>query len=77
MSKRPINVETKPRYKDEPIERMIKRFMKKIKKERVVENFIERQRYEKPSVKRKREKERRKKTLEKLRLKQESYFKTN
>jgi len=77
MSKRPINVEIKPRYKDEPIEKMIKRFLKKIKKERVIENFIARQRYEKPSTKRKRAAERRKKILEKLRLKQESCFKTN
>ena len=77
MSKKPINVEVKPRYNGEPVEKMIKRFVKKTKKERVVEKFIDRKRYEKPSTKRKRERERRKKVLEKLRLKRESYFKTN
>ena len=29
--KTPVNVEVKPRHRDEPIERLIKRFMKKVK----------------------------------------------
>jgi len=69
MSKRPINVEVKPRYKDEPIEKMIKRFAKRVKNKKIIENVIARRRYEKPSITRKREKQRRKKVLEKLHLK--------
>jgi len=69
MSKRPINVEVKPRYKDEPIEKMIKRFVKRVKNKKIIENVIARRRYEKPSITRKREKQRRKKVLEKLHLK--------
>jgi len=71
MAIRPINVEVKPKYEDENIERMVRRFTKKCKKERIIENFRERQRYEKPSVKRKKEKAQRKKVLEKLRIERE------
>jgi ribosomal protein S21 len=66
MSKRPVNVEVTPRYHNEPAEKMIKRFMKKVKNERIVEDFRERQRYEKPSLKRKRLKHRKRLILEKL-----------
>ena len=71
MTTRPINVEVKPRYENENIERMVRRFTKKCKKERIIENFRERSRYEKPSVKRKKEKARSKKVLEKLRIERE------
>ena len=71
MTTRPINVEVKPRYENENIERMVRRFTKKCKKERIIENFRGRSRYEKPSVKRKKEKARRKKVLEKLRIERE------
>mgnify|MGYP005818936677 CR=1 FL=1 len=72
MSRRPINIEIKPKYKDEPFERMARRFMKKVKKERIVENYRDCMYYEKPSMKRKRERARRKKVLEKLRSKREN-----
>ena len=72
MSKRTINIEIKPRYRDEPFERVVRRFMKKVKKERIVENYRDRMYYEKPSMKRKRERARRKKVLEKLRWKREN-----
>ena len=65
------NAEVKPKYENENIEKMIRRFTKKCKKERVVENFRDRARYEKPSIKRKREKAHRKKVLEKLRIERE------
>ena len=71
MAVRSINVEVKPKYENENIERMVRRFTKKCKKERIIENFRERSRYEKPSVKRKREKAQRKKVLEKLRIERE------
>ncbi len=67
MGKRkPILVEVKPRYAKEPVERMIKRFSKKVKKERIIENYIEKKSYTKPSVERRRKEKRRKKVLEKL-----------
>jgi len=71
MAVRPVNVEIKPKYENENIERMVRRFTKKCKKERIIENFRERMRYEKPSIKRKKEKARRKKVLEKLRIERE------
>jgi len=77
MPKRPINVEIKPKYDDEPLDRMIRRFSKKVKKEKIIENFIERRKYEKPSIKRKREKHRRKRVLEKLRIEKENKEKNN
>ena len=64
-----ILVEVKPRYKNEPIEKMIKRFVRKAKKEKIIEGCLERKRYEKPAEKRKKEKRRRKKTLQKLHAK--------
>jgi|7_EtaG_2_1085326.scaffolds.fasta_scaffold266928_1 small subunit ribosomal protein S21 len=48
---KPINVETVVR-KGEPIEKAIKRFMRKVKKEKVIEEFLERRFFEKPSAKR-------------------------
>ena len=72
MPKRSINVEVNPKYKDESLDKMIRRFSKKIKKEKIIENFIEKKRYEKPSIKRKREKHRRKRVLEKLHIEREN-----
>jgi len=71
MAVRSINVEIKPKYENEDIERMIRRFTKKCKKERIIEDFKDRMRYEKPSIKRKKEAEHRKKVLEKLRIERE------
>ena len=68
--KRPVHVEVKPRYRDEPVEKLIKRFSKKVKNERIIEKALERRRYIKPSVKRRKEKIRRKKILQKLNRKQ-------
>ncbi len=53
----------------EPVERMIKRFLKKCKKERILDKYRETRYYEKPSVKRRREAQRRKATIEKLKSK--------
>jgi small subunit ribosomal protein S21 len=63
---RPINVEIRPRDKNESLERMIKRFTKKVKNSKILDVYKERQRYEKPSDKRRKDKARRKKLLEKL-----------
>ena len=71
MSKRSINIEIKPRYRDEPFERVMRRFMKKAKKERIVENYRDRMYYEKPSVKRKRMRKRRKENSRRYQEKQQ------
>jgi|TARA_R110000796_G_C14397150_1_gene417153 ribosomal protein S21 len=65
-SKKPIRVEVRAKYPDEPIERMIKRFNKKVKKERIIEIFLEQKNYEKPSDRKRKLQKRRKKVLEKL-----------
>jgi small subunit ribosomal protein S21 len=44
-----VNVKVRPK-KDESFERMLKRFSKKVKKERIIEQVRERSYYEKPSV---------------------------
>jgi len=70
--KRSVNVVVKSKYNGEPIERMIRRFNKKVKKEKIIEDFRENRYYEKPSERKKREARRKKKVLEKLRLKREN-----
>ena len=65
-NKKPINVEVKPRHRAEPPEKLIKRFMKKVKNERIIEKTLEKRRFIKPSVKRRKEKMRRKKLMQKL-----------
>ena len=69
--KRPINVEVEAR-RNEPIDRLLKRFAKKIKKELIFEEVRERLYYEKPSEKRIRMKKRRKAILDKLKRKEET-----
>ena len=60
MSKHPINVEVEPR-RNETIERTLKRFSRKVKKEGILQHVRDRMRYEKPSVKKKRAQKQRKK----------------
>jgi len=51
MSKQNTHVNVRVREKKgEPFEKMVKRFLKKVKKERIVEQVKERRYYEKPSV---------------------------
>jgi len=65
MARRAINVEITPRN-NEPIERTIKRFLKKVKKEKIIENYRDRRYYEKPSVTRKKKQLQRKRVAQKL-----------
>lgn len=51
-------------------EKMIKKFLKKVKKAKVVEDALERRYYVKPSVKRKLEEEARQRVLKQLREEQ-------
>jgi len=59
------HVEVKAR-RNEPTEKLIRRFSKKVREERILEEARERMYYIKPSVKRRRERIRRKKVLDKL-----------
>ena len=59
-----INVQVKAR-KNESTENLIKRFNRKIKREGILEQVKNKMYYEKPSVKRRREKVRRKRVLKK------------
>lgn len=66
-----VRAEATPRDPNEPVERMIRRFTKKVKKERIIELYLEGTQYEKPSERRRKEKAQRKKTLKKLRIERE------
>ena len=56
MSKQNTHVNVRVREKKgEPFERMVKRFLKKVKKERIIEQVKERSYYEKPSVTKRKE----------------------
>ena len=63
-----VNVKVRAR-RNEPVENLIKRFNRKVKREGIIEEVRNRRFYEKPSVKRRREKVRRKRILKKLLIK--------
>ena len=69
--KRPVNVQT-PVRKGESIDRAIKRFSRKVKKEGIIDAYKERMYYEKPTDKRKRKAKARAKILQKLKQKRET-----
>lgn len=60
--------------KNETADSLIKRFMRKMKKEQLLAELMERSAYEKPSVRRRREKQKRKQVIAKLSKKQEEDF---
>ena len=60
-----VNVQVQAR-RNEPTENLIRRFSRKVKREGVIDEVKNRMYYEKPSVKRRREKVRRKRVLKKL-----------
>ena len=51
-----VNVQVDIRETNGDINKLIRKFMKKVKKERIIENYLDRQFYEKPSVRRRKEK---------------------
>jgi small subunit ribosomal protein S21 len=53
---RTVNVEVTLKEVGGNINRLIRKFMKKVKKERIIEDYLDRRFYEKPSAKRRREK---------------------
>ena len=62
---KPVHIDVKVRD-NETIERALKRFTRKVKKEGIIQQVRERMRYEKPSDKKARIAKRRKKVLDKL-----------
>ena len=69
MSKSTINVEVCPR-RNETIERTLRRFTKKVKKEGIIDSVRERMYYEKPSDKKRRLAKKRKAVLRRLKQKE-------
>ena len=61
-----INMQVYPKGKEDP-RRMIKRFVRKCKKEGFLREVVERQRFTKPSDKKRIQKKKREKVLKKLR----------
>ncbi len=74
MSKHPANVSVKPRGKFDNDHRMIKRFMKKVKKYKVLEKYRETLRFQKPSEKRRKAEKKRQKVLDKLKAEEKKYM---
>lgn len=64
------NIEVKAR-KNESVESLIKRFSRKIKETGIIKEVLDRRYYEKPSVKRRLDKIKRKRVLEKLKREQD------
>jgi ribosomal protein S21 len=52
-----VNVEVTLEQAGGNVSRLIKRFIKKVKKERIIEDYLEKSRYVKPSEKRRRKKQ--------------------
>ena len=72
MSKKhPINIEITPKP-NEPIERTLKRFSRKVKKEGIMDQLRERARFEKPSDKKRRLAKKRKAVLRRLKQKEQT-----
>ena len=65
MAKNVAHVVIKPRHKNDTPQRMIKRFIKKVKKEKIVETYREKMRYQKPSEKRRKAEKNRQRLIKK------------
>ena len=73
MAKKAVNLSEKPRGKNDNEARMIRRFMKKMKKYKILENYRDTLRFEKPSAKRRKEEKKRQKVLDKLKAEEKRY----
>lgn len=62
---KPINLEVRLKDGEDSL-RLIKRFLKKLKKQKITEEFLAHSYYLKPSLRRREEKKKRKRVLEKL-----------
>ena len=55
-NKRPVNVEVSLKEVGGNVNKLIRRFMKKVKKERIIEDYLDKRFYEKPSARRRKDK---------------------
>ena len=76
MAKKPYNIKITPRRND-TAEKIIRRFNRKVKKSGILEKVKKRRYYEKPSVVRRKQKNARKRTLERLKQKEKGKKRTN
>ena len=60
-----VNVRVDIKETKGDINRLIRKFMKKVKKERIIENYLYKMFYEKPSVRRRKEKLKKKRNAQK------------
>jgi len=74
---RPVNVEVHIRETKGDINKLIRKFMKKVKKERILEDYLDKRFYEKPSVKRRREKMRKLRNARKAEAEQNVNYNNN
>ena len=63
--KRAVNVSVHIRETKGDVSKLIRKFMKKVKKEKIIEDYLDKRFYEKPSAKRRREKTKRLCTIRK------------
>jgi ribosomal protein S21 len=63
--KRAVNAEVTLKEAGGNVSRLIRKFMKKVKKERIIEDYLDRRFYEKPSAKRRRENLKKKRNAQK------------
>ena len=56
MAKKAVNVEVSLKDVGGDVNRLIRKFVKKVKKERIIEDYLDKRFYTKPSVKRRRQK---------------------
>ena len=62
---KPFNVEVNLREVRGDVGKLIRKFMKKVKKERILEDYLDRMYYEKPSSKRRKEKAKKRRNAQK------------
>jgi len=66
MSKNPAHVVVRPRGRNDTPQRMIKRFLKKVKKFKILETYRETLRHQKPSERKRKQRKVRERVLKKL-----------
>tara|TARA_R100001082_G_scaffold105888_1_gene78337 strand:- start:51 stop:278 length:228 start_codon:yes stop_codon:yes gene_type:complete len=71
---RAVNVEVSIKETRGDVNKLIRKFIKKCKKERILEDYLERRFYEKPSAKRRREKLKKIKNARKAEAERNSKF---
>mgnify|MGYP003628473038 CR=1 FL=1 len=71
---KPSNLTERPRGRNDDDLKMIRRFMKKVKKFRILEGYRDTLVFEKPSTKRRKARKRRQKVLDKLQIEENKFL---